>query len=77
MRIGNAGPGSIDSGATREQLMAAYDNLPPALRRVLANAPRQYDPREVRKFWVSQSGLAPETAAAILSGIFEKSVSAQ
>jgi hypothetical protein len=57
--------------------MAAYDELPPALRRVLANAPRKYDPREVREFWLSQPRLSPEDAAAILSDIVEKSISPQ
>ena len=54
MRGGNAGQvpkGMTASQETYLEAMAAYDQLPVALRDVLANAPLQFSPSQVLRQW--------------------------
>lgn len=49
MRVGNSGPGSITVGRT--EALAAYDALPPPLRRFLSRGPYNWSSIEVLKLY--------------------------
>ena len=66
---GNLGQSSLRRRRRMADPMAAYDSLPPPLRRWLSEAALPWSPASVRRIWAKSraNGLSPEDALMALS----------